>query len=226
MMFEPARTFVVVLMLAIAAVSSADAADAPDPSAGICGEIYTRHYGPYDYRTERDRLRIVEEAHFSPQIQALAGSEWDLAGNLNYTLKSAPNHHRALVAVVRFGEKFKSEQTEHLEFPIECYFNRALRFRPDDTVVRALYAQYLGKRGRKADAIQQLDAAIPLAVENPLSQYNIGLVFFELKEYQRALQQAQRAREMGFERPELMEQLRKVGLKPDDAASTAEGRAR
>lgn len=192
-----------------------------------CGELHDGHYGPYDYRTQKAPLRIVESSHFGPSIEALIGSEWNLAGNLNYTLKSAPNHHRALHALVRFGEKFRSTQTEHLEFSIECYFDRAIRFRPDDRIVRSLYARYLGKLGRKQAAIEQLQAATILAEDDGFSHYNIGLVYAELGEYDRAAEQARRAQALGFERPELIEQLKRANRWPAaDPAAPASAASR
>ena len=34
---------------------------------------------------------------------------------------------------------------------LDCYFQRAIRFRPDDVVVRMLFASYLLKDGRRTD---------------------------------------------------------------------------
>jgi tetratricopeptide (TPR) repeat protein len=177
-----------------------------------CGSLNSA-YGPFDYRTERSgKLQIVEAFHFTPEVEALIrGRSGDLAADLSYTLRTSPNHHRALVAVVRLGERTKSPQPPNLQYSIECYFDRAVRFRPDDTVVRSLYAQYLGKQGRKREAEQQLEIAASQAKENAVSQYNIGLVYFELKDYDRALSQAHKAMGLGYTRPELEDMLKRAG---------------
>ena len=176
-----------------------------------CGSL-AQNYGPYDYRTERlGKLKVVEQFHFTPQVEALIkGQSSYLGDDLSFVLRVSPNHHRALLAVMRWGEKMKSPQPPHLQYSIDCYFDRAIRFQPDDTVVRSLYAQYLVKTGRLKDAARQLDAADSLAPDDPLSHYSIGLIYFEMKDYGRALEQEHKARRMGYVRPELANALRNV----------------
>lgn len=175
-----------------------------------CGPI-ANHYGPFDYRTQRDKLKIVEGAHFVPEVEALIrGHRGHLAQDISYTLHTSPNHHRALIAVWRFSEKMKSPQPKWLPRPVECYFDRAIRFAPDDTVVRILYAQFLAKNGRSNESLPQLDVAVTYAKDNPFSHYNIGLAYFDLKQFDKALVQAHRAAVLGFDRTELADQLKAV----------------
>ena len=194
-----------------------------------CGSL-KNHYGPYDYRTERTgKLRIVEQFHFTPEVEALIrGHSGYLGEDLDYTLRTSPNHHRALLALSRFGERTKSPQPPHLQWSIDCYFERATRFEPDDIVVHLLFAQYLGKTGRVQEATQRLGRAEELAKDDPLAHYNIGLIYFELKEYDRALVEAHRAIRLGYLRAELPDMLRSVGKwrePASDTAATASGAA-
>jgi hypothetical protein len=53
-----------------------------------------------------------------------------------------------------------------------------------------------------------LATATELAKENPLSHYNIGLMYFDLGAYDEALAQAHRARALGMERDELEKMLK------------------
>jgi tetratricopeptide (TPR) repeat protein len=176
---------------------------------GNCGSIQN-HYGPFDYRTQRDQLEVVERYHFTPAIAALIQirGNTNLSQDIAYTLHTSPNHLRALMALVRLGERMKSPQPVGLVRPIECYFDRAIRFAPDDTLVRVLYSQFLSKQSRKVEAIGQLDSAVVIAKDNGFSNYNIGLAFFDMGEYEKALKQAHRAVELGFDRRELADQLR------------------
>ena len=200
--------------------------------AGSCGPLQGNHYGPFDYRKERaGRLAIVESAHFTPIVEALIrGSSSDFVGSdLSYTLRSAPNHHRALLALVRFAERTKSPQPPYMQYSVECYFERAVRFQPDDTVVRALYAQYLHRQGRTAEGLQHLKAGVNFANDNPLSHYNLGRVFLELKAYDGALQQAHTAIALGMPPGTLVDELKTLGKwqdatplpTPDAGASAA-----
>ena len=185
-----------------------------------CGSLESA-YGPYDYRLERNgHLRIVERFHFSPAVEALIhGDSGDIGGDLNYVLMTSPNHHRALLATVRFGERLKTPQPPGMKYSIDCYFDRALRFQPDDTVVREIYAQYLGKGGRMKEAKEELAVAEKYAKDNPLSHYNIGLIYFELKDYDHALAQAQLAMQADFPRTELRDMLKGVGKWEDPPAA-------
>ena len=184
--------------------------DTQDTTNG-CGSL-KENYGPYDYRTERfGKLKVVENHHFTPQVEALVkGQSSYLGDDLGFVLKASPNHHRALLSIMRYGEKAKSPQPPHLQYSIDCYFDRAIRFQPDDTVVRSLYAQYLIKTGRPNEAIPQLEVADSYAADNSLSHYNIGLIYFELKDYDRALDQEHKARRLGLARSGLADALVRV----------------
>jgi hypothetical protein len=165
-----------------------------------CGPVETPgHYGPFDYRTGRVALAVVERHHFTPKVEAgVAGQSGNLERDITYTLKSSPNHHRALLTLVNLGAKTKSPQPGELEYSIECFFDRAVRYQPDDGIVRMIYAQYLGQLGRAAEARQQLGYAMKSAGDNPLTHHNVGLAFFELGDYDAALVQAHQARKLGF----------------------------
>jgi len=179
-----------------------------------CGPLSREgQFGPFDYRTDRSKLDVVESHHFTPVVEALIrGSTNTLPGaDLDYTLRAFPNHHKALLSMVRYGEKMKSPHPSGTGYPVECYFERALRFRPEDTVVRMIYATYLFKISRTPDALQQLAKATKDAGDNPFTHYNIGLIYFDLKEYDEALAQAYKAIELGFPRTVLRDQLQSVG---------------
>ena len=112
--------------------------------------------------------------------------------------------------MTRLSERAKLPKLPHAAYSVECYYNRAVRFAPDDTVVRALYAQYLAKNGRVNEALSELDVAVPYAKDNPFSHYNIGLVYFDLGQFDKALAQAHRALELEFEKTELSDLLKGV----------------
>lgn len=211
-------------------------ASAQAPAASTCGPVaLAGGYGPYDYRTDRDKLGIVERPHFPPAVEALIGTKRAPVGaDIDYTLKAFPNHHRALIAAMRYGEKSKSPHPQFMSYPVECYFDRALRFRPDDTIVRMIYAQFLARNNRAPEALGQLGMAQAKAGDNAFTHYNLGMLYVDLKDYDKGLQQAHEALRLGFPRPELRERLAAVGKwreadapKPPAAASAgAAGEAR
>lgn len=191
---------------------------------GVCAPVaIPRHYGPYDYITERGKLAIVEPAHFTPDVESLRrGSTGYLGGDLSYTLNASPNHHRALLAAMRFAIREKNDQPPHMAFPISCYFDRATRFRPKDTVVRGLYAKYLlDFMKQKEKAMHQVDVAVQHAGDNPLTHHNAGMLYFEMGEFDKSAQRAARARELGYPREDLIDKLKAINRWSVEAASPA-----
>jgi tetratricopeptide (TPR) repeat protein len=187
-----------------------------------CGEL-ANAYGPYDYRTDRDKLPIVEGAHFTPAVEALVRATTGYLGqDIDYTLRAFPNHHRALLSMMRLAERAKTPQAAKANYSVECYFDRALRFRPEDTTARMLFATYLNKNRRTPEAKQQVDLAVTQAGDNAFTHYNAGLMYLEMKDYDAALKQAHRAQSLGFIRPELRDGLKAAGKwvePPADPAS-------
>lgn len=191
-----------------------------------CGSL-DNGFGPFDFRKVKgESLFLVEKEHFTPLIEALVrGRSGTLGSEIDYTLRAFPNHHRALVAMQRLTERLKRPQAPGAKFEVECYFIRAVRFAPDDSVARLLYASFLGKQNRRDEAKYQLTQVETLAGENALTHYNLGLVALEVGDHERALRQAWRAQEMGFARPELGEQLRAQGRWRDPPAPEPAGAA-
>lgn len=196
-------------------------------NSNSCGPIWnTNHFGPFDYLNPKGNLGVVERAHFTPEVEhKLQGRTTAAGGDINYTLKAFPNHHRALVAASRLAEKYKNDQPPGMDWPIECYFERALRFSPFDFVARGLYVQWLTKRQRGDEARLQLQVMLGLANEDPLSHYNLGLLHFDLGDHEAALTQAHQAMKLGLPKPDLSERLKSVGKwrEPVSTAAPAAG---
>ena len=176
-----------------------------------CGRL-KNHYGPFDYRTDGKALEIVESVHFTPQVEALIrGSTGSVGGDIGYTLATSPNHHRALLAMTRLAEKQRNPRPAGASYTVDCYFDRAIRFKPDDNIVRMIFANYLIRNAREAEARAQLKVAEKRGADNGFTQYNIGLLYFDMKDYDSALSQAHKAVALGFEQPALKEKLQAAG---------------
>src|SRR5262245_13991012 len=120
-----------------------------EATAQSCGSL-KNPYGPFDYRTQKGSLAIVEEYHFQPQVEYLkAGISDTVGGELDYTLRASPNHHRALHAMVRLSRKERREQPQGSRYTVQCWFMRAVEFAPDDPNVRVLYGHWLVDKGDK-----------------------------------------------------------------------------
>lgn len=197
------------LVCAFAYCSSAFA----QSGSAACGPL-ENGYGPYDFRTDRDKLPIVVGAHFTPMVEQLirGTTSGTPGGDIDYTLRAIPNHPNALLSMMRLAEKEKDPKPSGSRYTVECWFDRAIRFRPDDQVVRMIYTTYLTKNKRKPEAMQQLEIVLHGATkDNPFTHQNVGLLLVDLGEYDKALVQAHKAIELGLNRPDLRQKLQNVG---------------
>jgi tetratricopeptide (TPR) repeat protein len=190
-----------------------------------CGSLET-HYGPFDFRRTTPYSRqIVERAHFNRGVETLTkGITGPLGGDIWYTLSVYPNHPRALLAMERLAEREKKSTPVNSRYSIDCLYERAMRFKPDDHVVRMLFANFLLKQGKRDEALQHLDYVVTTTAEDPFAQFNAGMLYTDMKLYDKALQQAHKVIAMGLTRPELRDRLTAVGQwvePPAPAASAA-----
>ena len=182
-----------------------------------CGEVTGRDYTDAE---ERRFLGMVEQYHFTPDVEGLRrGNTGTIASDLNYTLMMFPNHHRALAAMGKLVLRDKTLKPSGAKYSIECYFDRAMRFRPNDGIVRMVYGNYLLKAGQTDNAIKELQIAVDLEPENPTINYNLGLLYLKQKNYEQAKTYAKKAYELGFPLPGLRNQLKQAGKWDDSAES-------
>jgi tetratricopeptide (TPR) repeat protein len=178
----------------------------------VCGSLNTG-YGPYDFYTDKDKLGVVEGRHFPPKVEHLRGGSTSTTpgGDIAYTLRSFPNHPRALMAMMRLAERDKTDRPRDSTYTVECWLERAERFRPEDQMAKALHGIYLASKGKKKEALEKLDAALALGVPSPNTDYNVGLAYFDLGEFDKALVSAHRAYDGGFPLPGLKNKMKRAG---------------
>jgi Tfp pilus assembly protein PilF len=174
-----------------------------------CGQL-VRHAAGGDYTDAGDRknLPVVEAYHFTADVENLRrGVSAKLGGDIAYTLEHFPNHHRALAAMAKLGLREKTRKAAGARYSVDCYFERALRFKADDAVVRAIYGSYLLAAGQADGALEQMLEAVRIDPSNATTQYNLGLLFVKRKDYQQARVHARQAYQLGFPLPGLRNQL-------------------
>jgi tetratricopeptide (TPR) repeat protein len=210
----PLRTLLSCLALALGAIQAF-------AQENTCGSLDNGNFGPYDYRIERtDKLRIVEKNHFAPQVAALVqGQSGPLGADLDFILRASPNHHRALEALIRLRDRPETLAKSQLPRPINCYFERALRFRPDDTTARMLFVTLLLKEKRQELALKEIDKARSYGADNAFTRYNLGLLYLDAGQPDMALAEAHEALALGFPRTDLRDRLVALGRWREPAAS-------
>jgi tetratricopeptide (TPR) repeat protein len=96
-------------------------------------------------------------------------------------------------------------------YTVECYFDRALRFKPDDPTVLMLHGIFLNQQGKLDDAIAQVERANELQPKDANINYNLGLLYFDKKNFAKSKEHANTAYELGFPLQGLKNKLIKVG---------------
>jgi tetratricopeptide (TPR) repeat protein len=199
-----------------------------------CGSLRNA-YGPYDYRTDKSKLAIVEKFHFSEEGAIMHGGGYGLGGDLDYTLRAFPNHEMALMSIVNLAFQNRKAKAPTgapklvgMRYTVECYLIRAMAFRPDDGTVKLIYGIYLMRAGTPREAVKALEAAAKLRPDDPNVPYNLGLAYLDLGNYDAALASAHRAYALGFPLPGLRDRLKRAGkwreapaAAPADSAGTA-----
>jgi tetratricopeptide (TPR) repeat protein len=179
---------------------------------GECGSL-RNHFGPFDYRTApKNQLELVEDYHFTPSVENLTKGASGLVGqDLTYTLRVFPNHHRALASISKLAQREKNRKPRGSQFTVDCWFERALQFAPNDAHVYLLYGIDLARVGKHRNAVAVLEKSLELTADNVNTQYNLGLAYFEIGEYEKSLAFAKQAYAGGFPLLGLKNKLQKAG---------------
>jgi Tfp pilus assembly protein PilF len=91
----------------------------------------------------------------------------------------------------------------------------AREFAPDDVDVILAQAYYHQKKGDLQRAKSEYGEAIALGTSSAEAHYNLGLLYFEMKDYRSAREQARLAYSSGYPLPGLKNKLKKAGYWDD-----------
>lgn len=162
----------------------------------------------FDY-SEKDKLIQVEAYHFTRDVQALAQNDKKLTANFDYTLRSIPNHHRALWLKATHYMRMIDDESKRQEIemqqlrregfpPPECYFHRGKAFNPGDGMVPAIFAIYLHKLNKYELALAEYDWAERILPNNAEIIYNKGLLYVDMGKLDKARVYADKAQALGY----------------------------
>ncbi|MDJ0909456.1 MAG: hypothetical protein QNI99_09685 [Woeseiaceae bacterium] len=219
-------TLTVAAMLHTGAALAQSSVPAMVPSE--CGgpEI-TNAYGPFDYTNPthfRERLPIVETYHFTLKVETLEAGETGThpGGDLDYTLRAFPNHHRALYAMGRYQLMHSNMIiAPEARWTADCYFQRAVAFRPDDGVTRMIYGIYLAKADRTEQAMEQYRVALEIIPGSGELHNNVALLYIAMEDYDSARHHAAKAQDLGFPLPGARGRLERLGEWQDTRAENS-----
>ena len=177
-------------------------------------------YGPYDYadpaehqrkeENARSKIETVEDFHFTQNVEYLVSGTTDENpyGDIAYTIRAYPNHHRALWAMSRYylqklaqvgeAQLARNELGGLSPTPPECFFNRAIYFAPKDKMLNVIFGAYLHRRGHLDLAKEKYLEAEKALPRHPELIYNMGLLYVDLGDLQMAREYADKAHLLGY----------------------------
>lgn len=224
-----------ILCLGLAAVPYARA------DAFECGELKNyQNIGPWDYADPSSNVptgadpmghvKRVENVHFTPEMQMLNLKRFSidrLTDEIHYTLRILPNHPGALMAISRLERMAGGKLPQRTVTPYtpkitaDCFFDRAIRFRPQDKAVRMVHGMHLQQHGKLQEALAEYEKAQSLGEDSPNLYYNLGLLYAQLGNWDEAYDYGEKAQRGGFMLPGLRNRLEKAGhpLPPPPAPS-------
>ena len=180
-----------------------------------CGSL-NNAFGPFDYTNAAQRsqhLEIVEGAHFTQDVKLLIRGTTAVSpyGDIAYTLRAWPNHHGALDAMARLHRRHNTEKFEGRKYSLTCWFERAKKMSPRDGNVYLLHGIHLLRVERYAQAEANMLRAVELMPGSAEANYNIGLLYVRIEDYEQASEYAQTAYSLGYPLPGRRKQLINAG---------------
>ena len=170
--------------------------------------------GPFDYTdpAQANWLKNVNNNHFDQNVRGLVKgqSAAHVSQDLHFVLHRFPNHHPALHAMMRLADKEQKQKPNGSPENVECYLYRATVFAPNDPVSKTLYGIQLLKLRKHKEALVQLTAAHELRPDDRNVHYNLALLYFDEKNYNKSKEHAKRAYELGFPMQGLKKKLQAV----------------
>lgn len=209
------RTATILAAIGLSAFHGAVWAQGIEP----CGDVFRNAFGPFDYRTASAyNKQLVEGSHFTSDIENFrkGGKTHYIANDIDYTLRVFPNHPRALLALSKLSLKLKTMRPPGTQWTVDCYFQRAIQYQPDDSSIRLVYGIHLTRWGKPDLARAQLEFADQQPLQDGNFHYNLGLAFLDVGDTERALKHAKRAYALGYRLPGLKNRLEKLGKWVDD----------
>ena len=204
--------YVLTLILLSSAVSAQQKATSLKPCEGGYDFSGAMDYSDAQYQ---EHIRGMERNHLNPDVENLVKGQTTAApgGDLRFLIATVPNHHRALAALMRLALRDHTEMpAESGPYTVRCWLQRATVFSPKDGTPFLLSGVYLASNGLQREALEQLQRAVRLLPDSAEVEYNLGLVYFNLQDYQTSRVHAQRAYELGFPLPGLRRKLATVGF--------------
>lgn len=176
----------------------------------------------YNDPTKAWNIKDTNDNHCDRNVRNLTGNARHnkprgLMIDINWTLFRIPNHYECMSALVRYqtkkGYPFFPEERQ---FPrAECYIQGAINIWPNDPKLWFMLGYYYQRAHRPEDSIKAYAKVLDLSPSYLDAHYNLGLLYTEAQDYQKALEHARIAYDKGYPLPGLKHKLERAGVWED-----------
>ena len=176
------------------------------------------YYNPGTGLIERADWESAHQFHLQPAFDAMKRGNWKSAhDNLEFILRVFPNSPQALNGISELCVlKWKSPQCD-----ADSWFDKAVDVNPSIATTWVLYGIHLQRKKVPAEAVEKFKHALELRPDDINGHYNLGLAYFDLKNYEKANEEAQVSYALGAPLPGLRDMLKRVGAwKPETTAKS------
>lgn len=186
------------------------------------GKLNRDYYNPGTTTDERADWQNAHQFHLQPALDAMKHGNWQSArDNLEFILRVFPNSPQALNGISELCVlKWKSPQCD-----ADPWFEKAVAVNPEIATTWVIYGIHLQRKKRPSDAVGALERALKLSPNSVNAHYNLGLAYFDLKDYDNANRQAQAAYALGAPLPGLRDMLKRAGAWKPAATDRSESAA-
>jgi len=174
------------------------------------------YYNPGSDTDVKANMVNAHHFHLQPAFDAMKTGNWRSAWeNFEFILRFAPNSPQALNGISQLCVlKWKSPLCD-----ADSWFDQAIAINPSIATTWVLYGIHLQRKKLPDQAVEKFKHALELRPDDINGHYNLGLAYFDMKDYDNANKQAQMSYALGAPLPGLREMLKRVGAwKPSPKA--------
>jgi Tfp pilus assembly protein PilF len=177
-----------------------------------CGQLADGINVDYTDPAQAQMIATINKNHLNEGVETLVkGQTATIEGDLDFILRNSPNHHRALYAMAMYHVREGTEKFKLETYSMRCWFDRAMRFAPNDSVVRVVYGIYLHRKREFSEAEKWYLEGVELAPASAEAHYNLGLLYVDMKRYADAVKHARETYRLGHPLPGLRRKLAEAG---------------
>jgi len=185
-----------------------------------CDLNLKNHYGPFNYydsTAARDHaVELVTKAHLTREMLLLQrGKSTTIAGDLDYTLSVIPNYPQALDLASRLERAVKAgirPPKDKILRKVDCYFQRAVFLAPNINETYYLWGIHYHRNDQYQEALEKYAKAEQLGLSSPEFYYNMGLLYVDLEDYEKAVEYAEKVYDFDYPLQGLRSKLKKRGV--------------